>query len=233
MLSCFFDDSGKESAIDNQIVVIAGFVASEDIWKIFTGMWLNSLLRFGISWLHTKDFVCGQGEYASRGWDWPTRKLMLEDFLNLIRHSHLTAFAVAIDMDAWREFPQERARKFGNAHGFCFARILGVVVERMKTSAPRDIASVSFDCDRAITPARLQRFLEIRDGILEAHRYLQSFSVAEPRTSCPLQAADLLAWEARTEFVRKIKKLDSRQEFQLLMQVPFDLPRHIYAEYMG
>src|SRR5215469_10265714 len=73
VISCFFDDSGKESDLDNRIVCAAGYMGLDNFWDMFNQAWAHHLMRHGISWLHMKDFMLSRDEYALKGWDWPAK----------------------------------------------------------------------------------------------------------------------------------------------------------------
>jgi hypothetical protein len=107
----------------------------------------------------------------------------------------------------------------GDAQQFCFLRILKSVVERIKRSAPDEYISITFDCDKAFTPSRFQRYINLREQLPEARRYFSAFTIAEPIIYTPLQAADLLAWETRKDLLRQIEGYQSRPEFKHMLSI--------------
>jgi hypothetical protein len=212
MLRCFFDDSGKESDPTNRIVCIAGYLAIDGLWNMFTEGWSHQLLKNSMSWLHLTDFM------ADKSQDWPTKRAILDGFINVIKASQLIGFGVAVDADAWREVPEGITRTEGNAQQFCFLRIMRMVIERLKAARENDFVTVYFDCDKNFTPSRFQKFLGLRDHAEDAKRYLKAFCIGEPKTFLPLQAADLLAWETRKDLMRRLGGYDSRPEFKFLFE---------------
>ena len=211
----FFDDSGKESDLDNRIVCISGYLAVDQMWNMFNEGWRHRLLRYGVSWLHMKDFMHDQGEYSQLGLkdDWPKKRAIIEDFIYVIRASNLIGFGVAVDANTWRTIPKSVTQEYGTAQEFCFQRIMRMVAERVKISAPRDVVAITFDCDINFTPARFKRFLAVRQQNPSANEIFQSFSISEPKVFLPLQAADLLAWQTRKELMRKLQGYESKPEF--------------------
>jgi hypothetical protein len=218
VIHAYFDDSGKESDPDNRIVCIAGYLAAEHHWNFFLEEWGHQLIRHGLKWLHTTDFMADAGEYETLKWDWPRKRAVLESFIKTIKDAQLIGFGVSVDADAWRKIPKEVTDREGDAQQFCFMRIMRMIVERMKIARPRDFISVMFDCDRGFTPARFRRFLGVRDKDPEALLYFQSFGIAEPKVYLPLQAADLLAWQTRKELMRRLGGYESRPEFKFLFE---------------
>jgi hypothetical protein len=225
VIHCFFDDSGKESDQGNPYVCIAGYMAIHDAWWThLANGWGNQLFRHGISWLHMKDFMQNQSEYAALNWDWPKKKSILEEFIAIIKASQLIGFGVAVDAVAWRQFPKELTKAEGTAQEFCFMRIIRMIVERFKIARPDDWAVLYYDCDQGFTPARFQRFIRLRQHDPEVAKYFRGFSIVDPKSFLPLQAADLLAWQTRKDLMRKLGGHDSREEYKLFFEstLPFD-----------
>ena len=220
VIMSFFDDSGKESDPDNRIVCIAGYLAAGDArWTMFSQDWSHQLLAHGFSWLHMTDFMADKDEYARLKGDWPKKKAILDQFIEVIRASQLIGFGVAVDTSAWRRVPKEVTKIEGDAQEFCFLRIMSRIVDRMKLARPDDYVAVHFDCDKTFTPSRFQRFIRARDHDPAADHYLRSFTIAEPKVWFPLQAADLLAWESRKELLRRLGGYESRIEFKEMFEV--------------
>jgi hypothetical protein len=220
MVQGFFDDSGKESDPSNKIVCIAGYVAAPGMWNGFQEMWRHMLVKHNLKWLHMKDFLNDKSsEYAYLGLDWPRKQRILEDFASAIKINQLIGFGISVDAEAWQRMPKETIKAQGTVQEFCFIRILRTLVERIKRSAPEEHVSITFDCDRAYTPARFQRYIAVRDKFPDAERYLAAFNIAEPKVYVPLQAADLLAWETRKDLLRQIEGHQPRPEFDYMMKI--------------
>lgn len=235
MLLGFFDDSGKESDPSNRIVCAAGYIASAlPMWQGLQEMWSNHLLMHGLDELHMNEMMSSKSKKKPFcDWDWQKKKSVLEDFSAAIKISRVVGFGVAVDAEAWRELPKDLTRIEGTAQEFCFMRLIRMIVNRVRISAPSEHLSVMFDCDEGFTPARFKRYLEIRKREPEDGKYLISFGVGEPKAYLALQAADFLAWETRTHLMRQIKGLDSKPEFQhMMMALPGFFPDYT-GEYWG
>ncbi|HLX86540.1 MAG TPA: DUF3800 domain-containing protein [Terriglobales bacterium] len=230
MIHCFFDDSGKESEANNPFVCIAGYMAvGDDWWTMLSNAWAHQLVKHGLPWVHMKEFMNDQGDYRPPEWDWPKKKAVLEEFIKIIKGCQIIGFGVAVDAVAWRKLPKELTKIEGTAQEFCFMRIIRAIVERLKMSRPDDWVSLYYDCDEEFTPARFKRFIGLRKRRPEVGKYFRAFSIADPKSFLPLQAADLLAWQTRKELMRKLGGHESRPEYKFLFEAttPFDF--HDYA----
>jgi hypothetical protein len=227
---CFCDDSGKESETKNTIVVMAGYLfPNMAALPPFEAHWKALLLRLGISWMHLKDFMQDQGEYAQFANDWPRKKATLEAFSNIIKITQPVGFGIGLDAEAWRKIPRSIRKKQGDAQMFCFTRMMKLVTDRMTIAAPRDSVALVFDCDMTFAAQRFQRFIHIRKEVPSAALHLEAFTIAEPKRYLQLQAADMLAWQTRKAMERNFKGLPARPDFDHF----FEEIAGIIPEYVG
>ena len=236
VIHCFFDDSGKESDQGNPYVCIAGYMAIGDgYWTLLSNAWGHQLFRHGLSWLHMKDLMQDQDEYAALNWDWPTKRSVLEDFIKIIKGSQIVGFGVAVDAVAWRQFPKELTKVEGTAQEFCFMRVMRMITERLKLVRPDDWVVLYYDCDEGFTPARFQRFIGLRKRNPEVKEYFRGFSIADPKSFLPLQAADLLARKTRKDLMRKLGGHESRPEYKFFFEptTPFDTLDYVSELWTG
>jgi hypothetical protein len=78
-----FDASGKE---ETEVVVVAGFISSQDDWKSFDKEWRARLKKDGLDYLHMVDFANLKKQFAT-GWkeDEPRRQSLFSDLIEIIR----------------------------------------------------------------------------------------------------------------------------------------------------
>jgi len=219
VVRCFLDDSGKEGDSSNPFVCMAGYLAEEPFWDIFQRAWAQRLLKYNISQVHMRDLIPLQGEYKELGWDYAKRDGVLREFIGLIKGSNLVGLGVGVDANAWRKIPKEITKEYGNTQEFCFARILRMLVDRLKKSVPGERVNIMFDCDPEFCPSRFRRWLDIKARDPVARLYLTSITFGDPSVFRPLQAADLLAWETRKELVQKAGGFDSTDRFEELFKI--------------
>jgi hypothetical protein len=151
-----------------------------------------------------RDLIPLKGVYKTLGWDVIKRDEAISDFISVIKENHLIGFGVAVHKDTWKAVVPEEIRKTqGNTHQFCFARIMRMLVDRMKRSGIDDFFSITFDTDREFASARFNLFSEIWNRDPQAREYLASISFADVVKHPQLQAADLLAWETRKDLIQK------------------------------
>jgi hypothetical protein len=229
VIRAYFDDSGKESMPNGEFVCMAGYLADSSFWDLFASAWRQLKLVHGISGIHMKDLIPLQGEYKILGWDATKRDAVLADFIRVIKNTQLVGFGVGVDARAWRDLRNINP-KLDNVQTFCFARIMRLVIERIKLAEPRDFVAVSFDPDPEFGAARLRLFDEIWRRDPEARKYLSSLTFADKLIYTPLQAADLLAWETRKDLVQKAGGFESTPRYKDLFTALAGIPLQYHSE---
>lgn len=215
MIYGFFDDSGKESGQQTTFVTLAGYVARVDSWMPFVVEWDNLLLFHKLPNLHMKSIMT-EGYAKKRDWDWKKRHAVLMDFVDLVKKHRLAGFAIGIEAAAWRDLPKATTSRVGNVQQFVFQRILKAVAEKLDAIRIKEDVQVIFDRDWDFCGTRLNLFAHALANHKWAERYaLIGFSDASHMAG--LQAADLLAYEARISLSRSLEKKSMTPRFDALI----------------
>lgn len=199
MITGFFDDSGKESDPSHRFVVLAGFVSLD--WTSFHQAWLTHLFKYDLPAVHLREIL---KIAKKKGWDIPKLNSVLSEFIAIIRDHHLVGFGVGLDMVAWRLVDRDLRKRMGDAQIFCCSRIMRRIMDRPRTvRLESDGLSVVFDRDFEFARRRLGLFEELSRLYPEIYANVAQVSFADSAHFCPLQAADLLAWETRRQLVNQ------------------------------
>lgn len=235
MIECFFDDSGKESWIQETHVCIAGYLGNNSLWDGFLPQWEGMLLRNHISCIHMKDLIHLEGEYKKLGWNIEKRDIVLSECIDIIKRNKLIGFGVGVDVSGWKEIPKTLRKKYANGkvQDFCFARLMGAVVQTVTDLKANDLVHIVFDTDRDFAKARFELFSRIRAFDKNMRESIPMITFADPKIVRPLQAADLLAWETRKEMIQKSQGYKSTPRYQALIdglsQFALDYTRELFG----
>jgi Protein of unknown function (DUF3800) len=203
VFQCYFDDSGKESEPSNRFVVIAGYLAVDEVWGRFQNVWGHLLVKYGLPGVHMKEIL---GIARQKGWDVPKLNEVLQEFIVAIRAAPaLIGFGIAVDADEWRNLSPERRRLFGDAQEFACTRIVRRIRDRLNEAGlHREQMAMFFDQDFEFARRRLTLFEHITKRSRDLRESLTVLSFADARHYYPLQAADLLAWETRRHLINLV-----------------------------
>src|SRR5450631_1240772 len=91
----YFDDSGHPD--DQMTVVVAGFIATEDQWRLFERDWRNILDPFGIDIFHMTDVE------ASNRWSRIEKDLIVERLVRTITTRAQYHISEIVLMDDYKE----------------------------------------------------------------------------------------------------------------------------------
>jgi uncharacterized protein DUF3800 len=248
MLTAYMDASGTHD--DSHNCVVAGYWGGEKAWSIFEWNWKKALQSEEIEEFHAKVFwprINGERVGVYRGWSDTRHAAFMNRLLTVIETSRITPFAAGVLGAEWGKQPTPYRRVFNR-----------MTEPELSTSGPKSLflpfqvcivhASMYckdgirmhfvFDQDSRIATQVVKVFSYIKQE-MKTDEHLR-FSIgdltfADSRVATPLQAADLLAYEAhryakkaqgsddapmRQEYRRALTRARSKHDFWL-----FDGPR--------
>jgi hypothetical protein len=210
MFHTYGDTSGSQSSHDARMIVCVAVVSTDRRWKRFDERWMSVMRESGVTELHMKDFAHSTGQYPSWKGDEARRKAFLRRLMALAKRWVNKSFVVAAslpDYDAYNNEYQLTERfqsPYALTQSFCLANSLAWL---NKTKGAND---------------RIQFFIESGDTgqdafIPEAERILGWRPNVIPRNDpntgeayTPLQVADLIAYEYRLAYERRLDENNTR-----------------------
>jgi len=256
------DDSGTHGG--SQFCVLAGYFGGVNQWKKFNRRWQAVLDRFNITEFHAKHFWARDekgkkvGEY--RGWTKELADSFMDQLLFAIGNSVIYPFAQGVEMSEWNKLSIEHRRFLTGAnpehpHGapnkiiifpfqHCVTRVASYCKPGIKVHFVFD-ENPQTEAWATICYNRLKRIFSNDADLRGAFGDL---TFADSRVALPLQAADLLAYEAnhwarlangdgsrhmRFTYSRALIRMRSLQDFKLFDKVRFDHFRKFIAENSG
>jgi len=192
---CFLDDGGKETAPNNGIVVIAGYLAVDEVWARFGRLWGHLLIKHDLPDVHMRSIF---GIAKAKGWDDAKLNSVLQEFVVTIRAAPgLIGFGIGVDADEWRKFSEKQRFLFGDAQEFACTRIARRIRDRLNGAGLQsEHIALVFDQHFELARRRLTAFEHISG--------LAQLAFTDARLYYPLQAADLLAWETSRQLTNRI-----------------------------
>ena len=194
MLWGFFDESGHHPEQGNlDCLTIGGWIATTDDWVAFSLYWGGFLTKWDIRCFHMTDFEKSKGEF--QGWSQAKHKIVLNEALELIARHLKYCFGVSVHIPEPNR-PKKGTtrwgkRTLGKFYQECMEDIIyhsgrhaAALNDRI---ALRFASHPEFSFDRVF-----EAFGEFR--IVDPRFF--SVSAASPTDFCPLQAADIVAYEA-------------------------------------
>lgn len=198
VISCF-DESGHFA--DSDYVSLAGCVADDFGWRIFSQEWVKVLASHGMTSLHMKEFMSPEGKSAESKWDIEKKiGVLRNDFIPVATRSNISpGLGVALDARFYRQTvatmqKEGVLKKPFQAPVFCFARIMRQLVdvlERLKVDEP---TAIVFDDSRDYSMKCYAYLCKLKDRRPDIKRKIACIAFADDSLFAPLQIADVLAY---------------------------------------
>jgi hypothetical protein len=194
VLHAYWDESGHAQDLGCRYVAVAGLIATVEGWHRFEGDWSRVLADFGVAALHMRDYAHSTGEYIAWKGDEPRRRAFMRNLLEAIGRATPHIMGAVMALEPWRRLTAEQRARFIDPYFPCMQ-------ECVRQSA---IHADVFDEEVCLTFARVGEFAGrtpqlwdvLRRSASIEGRCLSAMSTGDPQTCLPLQAADLVAYEA-------------------------------------
>jgi hypothetical protein len=222
LFEAYFDDSGTDAG--SPAVTCAGYVALRKYWRALDSHWKHALKSYHLKYFRMSEFAQRTGQF--KGWNEEKRRRALNLFMDIIREhveQGLVASVYKSDYDSL--VADEIKKEVGGSFALC--------------------ANLSFaEAELFITGQRKRKHVryvfengtlnigQIAEGFRRAYRdpYALEWRSLDfmPKVWRPLQAADMIAYEACKALndLHKMQKQDLRYPFKTLIAgIPHQLVR--------
>ncbi|MGH6925499.1 MAG: DUF3800 domain-containing protein [Propylenella sp.] len=194
MLQAYMDESGIHN--DSPVVTVGAYVGVPRVWRDWTKAWNKR--KHPIKVFHANDCANLWGEFE--GWDKKHRDSFVAKLLPTIADHQIAAFVSGIRMNDFREvcavYPHV-ARIIKTPYTACFQWVVQDIL--MYLNAYNDTQKVAiFHEVNEFRSEALECFDFVRK--LDGYRRIMSISFGSKQSYTPLQAADILAYEANKRF---------------------------------
>ncbi|MGB2731183.1 MAG: DUF3800 domain-containing protein [Methylovirgula sp.] len=201
MLNSYFDDSGTHD--DSEIVVVAGIFGTEGQLRGLDCNWKRHLvrpledigrLRRPLRRFHMYDCQAACGEFT--GWERPEIDYFCRQLRKVIIESGVSGYICAVARKDWDELVKDDIRAImGSAEGNCIRNCFVRTIQWAQHNTFDPQMTFVFDSrpsavvrDAKVVCDAFQRHIE--EPAVVGIAFLSSYKIL------PLQAADMLAWEA-------------------------------------
>ncbi len=191
MLHAYVDDSGTHD--DAEIVSMGAFIAPFESWSAFELDWCAILDRERVKAFHMSHCEAGASPFD---WEWPRRASLIHDLRHVIIRFQMLGTAFSISWKDWDALVIGKHREYlGGAVEFAFGGAIGLLVQHLRQFWPQEKLAIVVD-DQKQRKDDLQRIAGHYADLKVLYPEIDSLAFASMQNSVPLQAADMIAWEA-------------------------------------
>jgi len=101
-ITAYFDGGGAPHQLKNLVLVVGGFVATEERWLAFRPEWQKVLNGFGIETFHMSDFIVSKRAFATWKDDEDKRKDFLKRLCQKVIDLKPISFASGVNLWDWQ-----------------------------------------------------------------------------------------------------------------------------------
>ncbi|OGW13488.1 MAG: hypothetical protein A3G93_00685 [Nitrospinae bacterium RIFCSPLOWO2_12_FULL_45_22] len=227
MFGAYFDESGVHR--DSPVVVVAGFLAPDKQWARLQSEWDKALKQTGISFFHMVDYENRQKQF--KDWKEDERIERLKKFLEIIKRRITIPVVAAVGVKDYKEAAlwQRDPGAPQNAYAFCALMCLQAIAAWADKVGHREPIGYIFE-DGALHKGELLKLADqIKKDPARQDRYRWvGLSFTDKRYFSPLQATDILAYEAYKEarVLLEGQPRAPRKSFAALLRGMVNHPEH-------
>jgi len=221
VLTAYIDESGTHT--QSPIMGLGGFVSDTGRWESFERRWQNFLDWAGIPFFHMTDFENRKQIYE--GWSDEKRLTAIKRICKIIRQSALFGFQSAIVKRDYEALSDSDRRLIGDEYTLC-ANQCGQFVAEWQRKTGRD-EPVAYVFEAGAPGANILHRVftnTLNNEKLRKKFQLLSIRFERKHDFKPLQAADIMAYEAPKQTARRIGLVERpmrRIEEELIKKIEF------------
>lgn len=205
----YMDETGHPDDPVCNYVGMAGFVAPAGVWEVFSKAWQATLDNACLKEpFHMKEFAHFRGQF--RGWTKADRELLSGELLRHIRETRATPVGAIVSLRDYESLTQAQQRHFADPYFVAFQTATrGATLEATgyPPSETEPISMVySYNKEYGTNNGgRAEKMWHMVKGGWDRGNLMGSYTSSTPGELCPLQAADIFAYELSHDFERIIK----------------------------
>ena len=202
--AAYFDESGTHEG--SEAVAVAGYLSTPDLWQKFEVEWRKTLAEFGIDFFHMTDFAARRQQFA--GWPEEKRRACLSKLIDITNRHVIASVGTVIPVRDYQAAFSKKADNFvGGPYGVAAMACFSEVAKTFNLIGVHGQVAYVFETGARGSGQVHKAFtwLEQNPGS-KAEMRLLALSFQNKREYCPLQAADILAYELYLYFPKSVKK---------------------------
>jgi hypothetical protein len=205
MLTANLDETRHSADKNQKFVGMAGLFASAKNWEQFERQWNKTLHTYEIPYFHVKDFAHSRGFFEDwKGKEYKGRNLFVE-LIQAILDAKAIPFGSTIPMEIFKQKPECLQNANDNPYFLAFFVSALILVQKLYPLCSfGETVTTVFAEQQEFQRKALRIFERLKIDMPEVGELFDSPVFRPMHKLAPLQAADLVAYEAHKEAERQL-----------------------------
>jgi hypothetical protein len=232
----YMDETGHPDDPMINYVGMAGFVAPAGTWEVFSAAWQDTLNNAGLKKpFHMKEFAHSTNQFENWKGKEADRKLLFGELIGHIRNAHAAPVGAIVSLRDYESLTLSQQSAFRDPYYLSFQTATrGAALEAWLEEGEKVAMVYSYNEEYGTdNGGSAEKLWHTMRGIWEHGNLMGSYASGTPADLCPLQAADVFAYELSHDFERMISAPNAGMRWglkQLLRLYPLPLPQIRYLD---
>jgi hypothetical protein len=201
--TAYMDETGHAADNSQQFCGMAGFLSTDENWKILKERWRTVLTRFGVDYMHMKEYGPSAGIFKDWKGDEPKRKAFYSELMKILRDIRAIPFGSIYSLDAYRRLSDEDRQILNEPYLKSLSDCVGIPAFLLQDKPPEVTYNVVFS-EQAEFKHRAKKIYDLFKALYRIGERMRYPDFENMRDCVPLQAADMIAYELNREFARQL-----------------------------
>lgn len=206
MLTAYLDETGHPDDPNSKFVGMAGLIATDKNWKTFENKWKATLNKFNLPYFHMVDFAHSTSIFRSFKRNEVRRRELLSELMQAIRGAYALPFCSMFSMDIIRGYPKYLQKEAGSPYYLAYMGCGVAIADLMSPMRGYGETIATVFAEQSEFQHTAIKIYEVIKDVHPSGDLLESPVFKPMKTFVPLQAADLVAYEAHKEADRRYNR---------------------------
>ncbi len=200
-MEVYFDETGHGNDANTRILGIAGCLTATELWKKVDKQWENALRSENLAYFHMREFAHSQGIFKDWKNDEVRRRKIYGKLWEIISNAGIMPLGCFVPLqDFKKELQGQDHHVLKDAYFLCFMGCLKIIEQMIGFQPVVDVATF-FDDKKDFRGEAYNIYNVLKERF---QGKILSPEFRNMRDCAPLQIADIIAYESKKEFERKL-----------------------------
>lgn len=228
-LTSYMDETGRSDDPTLHFAGMAGFVAPLGAWQVFESHRKDLLSQAGLyEPFHMKDFAHSEGQFKPWKGKEELRRIFFGRLIEIIKATRADPVGAIVSIDDFKTLTESQQSSFLDPYYLAFQKCTRGAAASAVFEPPEEKVTMVYAFQSEFGRRAEELWHAMKASVVDIGPKMGSYASRTPAEMCPLQAADVFAYELLKEFENRVKRPQDRMRYglrQILKMNRVPLPR--------